>query len=307
MLERRLGVAGVVGPAQEPRRFDLDALVSSDGSAARYAVVLDREPLGGEAIDRVDALEQALPGMLTRAGLEGATSGVAGPTALAAETVDSTVDDLGRIALAVLGINLLLLVLFLRSLVAPLFLLAGSVLAVAATLGLTAFLFQGVLGYGEVTYFVPFAAAVLLVSLGSDYNVFVVGQMWDEAQRQPLREAIATAAPRASKSITVAGLALAGSFALLAIVPLRAFRELAFALSVGVLLDAFVVRSLLVPALVSLFRDASWWPGRRRIRFGRGAAGRLGRPGQVEPVDRTLEHGLPVSHEQAANDPVRTQ
>jgi RND superfamily putative drug exporter len=88
--------------------------------------------------------------------------------------------------------------------------------------------------------------------------------MWDEARRRPLREAIALAAPRASKAITVAGMALAFSFAFLAIVPLRAFREFAFAMCLGVLLDALVVRSLLVPALVSLFGEASWWPGRRR-------------------------------------------
>ena len=186
-----------------------------------------------------------------------------GQTALAAETVSETVSDLQRIAIAGLCVNLLLLAIFLRSLVAPLFLLAASVLAVAATLGLTTYLFQDVLGHGEVTYYVPFAAAVLLVALGSDYNVYVVGQVWSEGARRPLREAIATAVPRASRTISVAGIALALSFATLAIVPLRSFRELAFTLCVGVLIDAFVVRSMLVPALISLFGNLSWWPGRR--------------------------------------------
>jgi uncharacterized protein (DUF2267 family) len=110
---------------------------------------------------------------------------------------------------------------------------------------------------------VPFAAAVLLVALGSDYNVFVAGRIWDEARRMRLREAIAVAAPQAARAVTVAGLALAASFALLAIVPLRSFREFAFVMGVGVLVDTFLVRTLLVPALTSLWGERAWWPGRR--------------------------------------------
>lgn len=259
------GVAGVVGPREEPADVATNAVVSEDGSAARMAVIFDQEPLGAAAIDDVRSLEERLPGLLAEAGIPGARIWIAGDTALAEDTVSLTVDDLERIALAALGVNLLLLVVFLRSFVAPLFLLASSVLALGATLGLTTYVFQGLLGHDQITYYVPFAAAVLLVSLGSDYNVFVVGRVWEEARKRPLREAIATAAPRASKTITVAGIALAASFALLAIVPLQAFAELGFALAVGVLVDAFVVRSLLVPALISLFGDLSWWPGTRRV------------------------------------------
>jgi RND superfamily putative drug exporter len=147
--------------------------------------------------------------------------------------------------------------------VAPLFLLVASALPLAATLGATVYVFQDLLGYGELTYYVPFAAAVLLLSLGSDYNVFVVGQVWEEAGRRPLRDAVATAVPRASRTITIAGLTLACSFSLLALVPIRAFKELGFALGAGVLLDALLVRSLLVPALIALFGEVAWWPGRR--------------------------------------------
>ena len=105
-----------------------------------------------------------------------------------------------------LALNVLILALFLRALVAPLYLVASSALSVAATLGLTTFFFQGYLGHRDLTYYVPFAAGVLLVSLGSDYNVFVAGRIWQEAGRRPLREAIAVAAPRASRAIGVAGL-----------------------------------------------------------------------------------------------------
>jgi uncharacterized membrane protein YdfJ with MMPL/SSD domain len=114
----------------------------------------------------------------------------------------------------------------------------------------------------RVVYYVPFVAAVLLISLGSDYNVFVVGRIFQEARRRPLRDAVALAVPRASRAITTAGLALAAGFGLLALVPLAQFREIAVAMALGIVLDTFVVRSLLVPALVVLFGRVGSWPGR---------------------------------------------
>ena len=90
-------------------------------------------------------------------------------------------DDLKRVAVVAIIVNLVLLALFMRALVAPLYLVASSVLGLLASLGLTTLLFQKVLGNDDVTYYVPFAAAVLLVALGSDYNVFVAGRIWEEA------------------------------------------------------------------------------------------------------------------------------
>jgi putative drug exporter of the RND superfamily len=101
-----------------------------------------------------------------------------------------------------------------------------------------------------------------LLSLGSGYNVFLAGDIWAEARRRPLRDAGA----RAATPIAVAGIVLAGSFALLALVPVRPFRELAFAMAVGLVLDAFVVRTLLVPALILLVGERSAWPARLRGR-----------------------------------------
>jgi RND superfamily putative drug exporter len=286
LIAEEEGVAGVLGPREEPAEIDSGAVIAENGNAARIAVILEEAPLGGRAIDDLEALDGRMDELLREAGLSGATVAFGGDTALARDTVSLTLSDLKRIAIAALAVNLLFLVVFLRSLVAPLFLLATSILALGATLGLTTYLFQGLLGYEEITYYVPFAAAVLLVSLGSDYNIFVVGRVWEEARHRPLRDAIATATPRASKTITVAGLALAASFAVLALVPLRAFRELAFTLAVGVLVDAFLVRSALVPALISLFGDLSWWPGTRRLVRRRGAA--------AEPEATSVNHASPT-------------
>ncbi len=94
---------------------------------------------------------------------------------------------------------------------------------------------------------------------------FVVGRIWEEAKRQPLREAVATAVPRASRAITTAGLALAAGFALLALMPLEQFRELALAMVIGIVIDTFIVRSMLVPSLVVLFGRAGRWPGGAKV------------------------------------------
>ncbi|MGH2636453.1 MAG: MMPL family transporter, partial [Actinomycetota bacterium] len=196
------------------------------------------------------------------AGLSEAEAALTGQTAVASDTVKAIVDSSALVGAVVLALNFVLLALFLRALVAPLYLLAASVLSVAATLGLTTYVFQGLMGHSDLTYYVPFAAGVLLVSLGSDYNVFVAGRIWQEAGRRPLPEAIAVAAPRASRAISVAGIALAASFAMLAIVPVDGFREFAFMMGVGVLLETFLVRPVLIPALMTLFGDAGAWPGR---------------------------------------------
>jgi putative drug exporter of the RND superfamily len=250
LVARQPGVAGAIGPGTLPSRIAPGAF--EHGTAARLVVILDRDPLGSSGLERLGTLERRMPELLRRAGLSGVTAGFAGDSALAHEAVDQTAGGLGAIAAAALAADLLLLVIFLRAIVTPLYLLAVSALVVAAALGLTTLVFQIWLGHPGLTYYVPFAAAVLLVALGSDYNVFVVGRIWQEAERMPLRDAIRVAAPRASRAIGVAGLALAGSFALLAIVPLVPFREFAFAMTVGVLLDSFVVRTFLVPALMTL-------------------------------------------------------
>jgi RND superfamily putative drug exporter len=278
-LSTRPGVAGLVGPADLPRsRQGLHLVLARSGDAARYGVIERTDPLGATAISQVSELRRELPALARRAGLTGARVEVGGETALAGEAIGAAEADLGRIALAIGLAIVVLLGIFLRALVAPLYLLAASVLALLSTLGLTAWIFQSVLGYTGIVYYVPFLVAVLLISLGSDYNVFVVGRIWEEARRLPLRDAVAVAAPRASRAITTAGLALAAGFGVLALVPLDQFREIALAMALGIVIDTFVVRSLLVPALVVLFGRAGTWPARLYTRAAPGPPARARQP-----------------------------
>jgi putative drug exporter of the RND superfamily len=258
------GGTGLGGPGLGGTIVSLNPMLASSGGAARFVVVEKTDPLDATAISRVRALQGRLAALGRSAGLSGVRFEVAGQTALIADSITSVFADLGRVALAIMIVTLILLVLFLRSLLAPVYLLAASVLAVFATLGLALLICRAVLGSATMVYFVPFAAGVLLVSLGSDYNVFVVGRIWEEARRRSVPDAVAVAAPGASRAITTAGVALAASFAMLAVIPLEQFRQLAITMAVGVILDAIAVRSLLVPALVALFGRLGMWPAKRR-------------------------------------------
>jgi RND superfamily putative drug exporter len=264
-LAAQPGVAELAGPASLPASAgQLNPMLAGSGDAARFVLVEQADPLDATAIGRVRALVGDLPRLARAAGLTGARFEVAGQTALISDSISAVFADLGRIALAIMVVTLVLLALFLRSALAPAYLLAASILAVFAALGLTLLICRAI-GYGSLVYFVPFAAGVLLVSLGSDYNVFVAGRIWEEARRRPVPDAVAVAAPAASRAITTAGVALAASFAMLAVIPLEQFREIAIAMAAGVIIDAVAVRSLLVPALVALFGRLGMWPGNRRV------------------------------------------
>ena len=260
-LRRQPGIAAVVGPADTPFLRDQGALTTPSGGAARLLVAYRTDPYGATALHEVGALRDRLPALAAQAGLGQPHTALAGDGPIAHDTVASIRDDLVRIVAAVLLVNLVLLIIFLRALIAPVLLVGASALSVAAALGISTWVFQTVLGYGQLTYYVPFAAGVLLVSLGSDYNVFVAGRVWQEARVRPLREALRIAPARTAAAVRTAGITLATSFGLLAIVDVRAFHELAFTMAVGILLDTFFVRPLLVPALVSMFGELSGWPG----------------------------------------------
>ena len=291
LLERQPGVSFVAGPANQPSRISIGAVVSTSGNAARYVIVFDSTPLSATTIGNLDVLGRAMPALLAEAGIPDVRTSFAGDTALAESTVIQTKADLGRVVLVASALGFVLLVLFLRALVAPLYLMAVNVVAVAAALGVTTVVFQTIAGNSGLTFYVPFAAAVLLVALGADYSIFGVGYIWAEARHRPLVGAIRVAVPRSTRAITAAGITLALSFAMLAFVPLRPFREFAVAMSVGIVVDVFVVRTLLVPALVSVVGPASGWPGRALRRSAPATpppARRLPLPSGSPPAPRKL-------------------
>jgi len=303
-LARQPGVAGVLGPATVPALlagFGTSAaeagvpnpMLARSGNAARYGLIQRTDPLGPIAIGQVQVLQRRLPGLARAAGLRGVRIEVGGETAAAAEAISSTTASIATFAPVMLAVMFVLLALFLGALIAPLYLLAASLLALLATAGVTVWVFGHQAGNDGLVYYVPFTVAVLLISLGADYNVFVVGRIWEETRRRPLREAIAVGASQASRAITIAGITLASSFALLALIPLQQFREVAVAMAAGIVIDTIVARSLLVPALVAVFGRAGMWPGRSPVRGGRAGAAGPSQQRPSEPASRAAARSGP--------------
>jgi putative drug exporter of the RND superfamily len=263
VLANQPGVAGVIGPATTTASEPFGVVVSPGGDAARFVLIAENDPLSADAVRLLRNLDARIDGLLEAVGLKDARALFAGDTAITGELIDTAGDDLFRVMPVVLVALVLILALFLRALVAPLYLVLLAALAPLAALGLAVAWFQGVMGEPELTYFVPLAAGVLLIALGSDYNIFLVGRIWSEAGRLPLQEAIVAAGTGASHAISAAGLVLAASFAALALVPVAAFQQLAFVLAAGLLIDAFLVRSVLTPAVIALVGERSSWPSSR--------------------------------------------
>jgi RND superfamily putative drug exporter len=208
VLQRQPGVTTVLSPDDQPLLEPLGLFLAPDRGAACYLIILDSDPLGAAAVEHLRMLRAAMPELLASVGLGGAEVAYAGDTAVGLALIEQADADLGRVTFAVALVSLLLLVLFLRALVAPLYLLICNLLAVGAALGLTTLVFQVLGGADGLVFYVPFAAAVLLVALGSDYNVFSVGYIWAEARHRPLPEALTVAVPRSTRAISAAGLAL---------------------------------------------------------------------------------------------------
>jgi RND superfamily putative drug exporter len=262
--QKQPGVAEVFGPADFPVPSRKGVIYSPSGNAARMIVIYDSDPLAAEAISDVRHLQDRLPDLAAQAGLPSDVRlSITGETAIAGELSDITGTSLMITVLVAIGIEFLILALFLRALVTPLVLLASSALTVAAAFGLTTWFFQDVRGDESLTFYAPFATAVLLFSLGSDYNIFAVGNIWQEARRRPLGAAIRAAMPRSSRAIAAAGITLAATMAMVALIPIETFREVAFTMTVGLLIDTLLVRPLVVPALLTLLGRVAGWPGGR--------------------------------------------
>ena len=167
------------------------------------------------------------------------------------------------IAIAVIGI---LLALVMRSLVAPLYLILSVGLSYLAALGLSVLLFVEIAGDGGLVFFLPFLMFIFLLALGEDYNILVMSRIREEAQRLPLKEAVSRALTATGTTVTSAGLVLGGTFAVFAIVGAQQgstqFRDVGAGLALGVLMDTFLVRTLLVPSTVVLLGRWNWWPSK---------------------------------------------
>ncbi|MEO6086530.1 MAG: MMPL family transporter [Umezawaea sp.] len=242
-------VAGVVwadvGFGETDGRVAINAILNSPGESDTAARTVQ------ELRDAVHAVP-------------GANARVGGQAAIQAEIRDAAERDRLVIIPIALLVIFLVLTLLLRSVLAPLVLIATVLLSFGATLGVAALVFDHVLGFPGSDPSVPLYAFVFLVALGVDYNIFLMTRVREEAQTHGTRAGTLRALAVTGGVITSAGVVLAATFTALAVLPILFMAQISFLVAFGVLLDTFVVRSLLVPALFVHIGRVGWWPGELR-------------------------------------------
>ncbi|MFE9027083.1 MMPL family transporter [Streptomyces iakyrus] len=214
-----------------------------------------------EAAADSDAAKETVERLRTRVhAVPGADALVGGYTAQQYDTQQTAARDRTVIVPIVLAVILLILMLLLRSLLVPLLLVATVGLNFLATLGVSALVFQHLLGFGGTDASVPLYGFVFLVALGVDYNIFLMSRVREEALAHGNRQGVLRGLTTTGGVITSAGVVLAATFAALMVIPLAFLVQIAFIVAFGVLLDTLVVRSLLVPALMIDIGPRAWWP-----------------------------------------------
>lgn len=271
-LHERLGNPNLLPPIANPS-LDIptpiyDAyrstaqFISSDGRTVLFATGLQAgNPSSTSALEAVPQLRAVANSAQSL--FHAQASGVGGQAPAAYDIASSSSSDLFRIIPLVVVIIALLLGLVLRSVVAPLYLVVSVVLSYLAALGLDVIVFMKFRGDSGLTFILPFLLFVFLLALGEDYNILVMTRIREEAHNYPLKEAVKVAIGATGSTITSAGVVLAATFLVLGLAGSGGsaqVQEIGVGLALGILMDTFLVRSLLVPSTVVLLRHLNWWP-----------------------------------------------
>lgn len=235
------------------------AQLSADGTTAQISLILENDPASDAALDDVkgpirDVAHEAVP--------EGAEAFVGGTPSVFADLQEAMARDYKVVFPVAAGVILLILMLLLRSLVAPWYLMAAVGLGFAATLGATVIVFQHIGGESGLIFMLPIYIYMFVTALGTDYNILMIARLREEARegKEP-RAAAAEAVKHAGPTIAAAGVILAGTFASLMLSGNSLMMSMGFALSFGILIAAFVMSMFFTPALTALIGHAAWWPG----------------------------------------------
>lgn len=247
-------VEGVVRAHPAGATHDGDGAGSASTAAlTKIMVTSEYEPSTEQSLAQITQLREAV-----RA-IPGADAIVGGAVATDVDARQGNLDDLWKIAPLVLAVCLVVLLVLLRSVVAPLLLLTVNLASAVAAIGAGAWLSRVLLGQSALDLQVPLLAFLFLVALGIDYTIFLVHRAKAEARVLGTRAGIVEAVTHTGGVITSAGLVLAAVFAALGVLPLVTLGQLGLIVGVGVLVDTLIVRTVMVPALFSL---GIWWPGR---------------------------------------------
>jgi RND superfamily putative drug exporter len=238
--------------------------ISADGRTVLFnAALTSGDPGSNAALHQVAAIRAAVAAVARDAGAS--AYGVAGEAPATYDISQVSDHDLLRIVPVAIIVIAILLALVMRSLIAPVYLIASVAISYLAAFGVSVLLFQP--GSGGLPYIIPFLMFLFLLALGEDYNILVMTRIREEAAGRPLRPAVTRALERTGSTVTSAGLVLAGTFGCFAVVEAGqpgggVYRDILASLAIGILMDAFLVRTLLVPSTVALLGRWNWWPSR---------------------------------------------
>ncbi len=230
-------------------------LTSADGDTASVEVVLEDDPLKSSSLEIVPTLRDSVHDLGP-----GVTGLVGGTTAINYDYDKATKSDLRLIAPIALLLIAIILAILLRSLVAPLVLIASVILSFLCTLGISLLFIRFVVGDAGIDASIPTFAFIFLVALGIDYTIFLMARVREEARQYGTREGMLRALAATGPVITSAGIILAGTFSVLMTLPVTFTFDLGFMVALGILLDTFIVRTIMVPAAVEVIGDKIWWP-----------------------------------------------
>ena len=228
---------------------------STDGRIARFDVVFSSDPYHAETLDRVPQLRDRLDVLGP-----GVNALVGGGTAIQFDYADASRHDIKLIVPIAIALIAIILAILLQAIVAPFVLIASVLISFFGTFGLSILFFRFVAGDEGIDASLPMFAFIFLVALGIDYTIFLMSRVREEARRFGTREGMLRALSATGPVITSAGLILAGTFSVLMTLPVTFAFDIGFMVAVGILLDTFVVRTIMVPAAVELLGDKVWWP-----------------------------------------------
>jgi len=228
---------------------------STDGTIAAANVVLDGDPYTKASLAIVPHLREVVAGSALSASTE-----VGGGTAIQYDFDQATERDLKVIVPLALVVITIILAVLLQALVAPLVLIASVILSFLCTLGISVLFIRFVVGDAGFDASIPTFAFIFLVALGIDYTIFLMARVREEARLHGTREGMLRAITATGPVITSAGVILAGTFSVLMTLPVTFTFDLGFMVALGILLDTFIVRTIMVPAAVELIGDKIWWP-----------------------------------------------
>jgi putative drug exporter of the RND superfamily len=229
---------------------------SSDGRIARLSVVFADDPFEESSLEHVEAMRDRAADVMPR----GVRVLIGDGSAVQADFNAAAARDLRLIVPLALLVIFVILAVLLQALVAPVALIASVVLSFLGTLGLSIVVFRFVFGDTGVDNSLPTYAFIFLTALGIDYTIFLMSRVREEARRLGTREGTLVALAATGPVITSAGIILAGTFSVLVTLPITFIFDLGFMVAVGILLDTFVVRTIMVPAIIELLGDRTWWP-----------------------------------------------